>query len=498
MATLGQNAFQTPTALNQFQAIQNGANKNTLVSQLFAGKPMTAPLTTSTPQVIAAASKVTSPNAPTNTATPFNGGATPNGLFNGASAPVPPNTGYGTNDAPMSVLPPQAPTNQPVTSHSVTDAAGNTTTQKYDTSATNTDANTAPPITPTPTPPSQNNLNTATSGLFNTASGNTALGQAGNAVTQKYEDLINPILRGTTGQEIGDRSTGTQQVGEGNAQLAAAAGGALIQGLTNQENAELAGTGQALTAQSQQANALNQAGALSTPNNQFLQVPYSNQLLDSQGNPVNGGGTTGTLPAAAQSFVNSLATQVQNGQMTRDEATSQLAAYGTAGLQALNTALGSGFNTNASNASAATTATGQQIQTAADSTNKALDTLSSSFSALNGLQTGGIPLTNSIAQWIGSNLGDSALTQYKTNLADARSQLIGVLNSSGGTPTGNESTANQYLPDNMTPAQFTQNVGTVQNPGIVRQLIAQKVASFTGSGSQTNSNASSTNPLGWY
>src|SRR3954465_6470079 len=111
MATIGQNAFQTPTALNQFQAIQNGANKNTLVNQLFAGKPMTAPLTTSTPQVIAASSKVASPTAPTNTATPFNGGSAPNGLFNGASAPVPANTGYGTNGAPMSVLPPSAPTN---------------------------------------------------------------------------------------------------------------------------------------------------------------------------------------------------------------------------------------------------------------------------------------------------------------------------------------------------------------------------------------------------
>lgn len=146
------------------------------------------------------------------------------------------------------------------------------------------------------------------------------------------------------------------------------------------------------------------------------------------------------------------------------------------------------FNTNASNASAGTTAVGQQIQTAAQATNQALDTLSTLFNNLSPLQTQGIPLTNSLANWVGSALGSQALSQYKTNLADARSQLIGVLNSAGGTPTGNEATANQYLPDNMTKAQFDANVGTAKNPGIVRQLVAQKVSSFTGSGTQTQNN----------
>ncbi len=177
--------------------------------------------------------------------------------------------------------------------------------------------------------------------------------------------------------------------------------------------------------------------------------------------------------------------------MTRDIAEGELNAYGPAGLQALNSALGSGFNTNASNASAKTTAQGQQIQTAADSTNRALDTLSTAFNSLPAVQTGGIPLTNSVAQWIGANMGDAALQTYKTNLADARSQLIGVLNSAGGTPTGNEATALQYLPDNMTVSQFNQNVGTAQNPGIVRQLVQQKVGAFTTSGQQ-NQNANLT------
>ena len=232
-----------------------------------------------------------------------------------------------------------------------------------------------------------------------------------------------------------------------------------------------------------------------------IQVPYSNQIIQ-PGMLGQTGGTTGQLPQDAQTAVQSYAQQVKDGSMTRGDAESRLSAYGIAGTNALNEALGTSFNTNASNASAVTTAVGQQIQTAAHATNQALDTLSSLFNNLSPLQTQGLPVTNSIANWIGGALGSQALSQYKTNLADARSQLIGVLNSSGGTPTGNESTANQYLPDNMTKAQFDANVGTAENPGIVRQLVAQKVSSFTKSGLQnqtptgTTGGATITTPSG--
>jgi hypothetical protein len=173
--------------------------------------------------------------------------------------------------------------------------------------------------------------------------------------------------------------------------------------------------------------------------------------------------------------------------MTRQDAESRLSAYGVAGTNALNAILGPNFNTNASNASAQTTATGQAIQTAATATNSALDTLGSLFENLSILQTGGIPLTDSIANWFFNKMGQTGLTQYQTALSDARSQLIGVLNASGGTPTGNEATAMQYLPDNMTAGQFQQLVGTAQNPGTARQLVQQKVSAFTNSGTQNSS-----------
>jgi len=320
------------------------------------------------------------------------------------------------------------------------------------------------------------NLTNQYSGAKGTMGAGTNLAEFGGEQGMLQNQYINNL----TGLQAG-----LTNILQGNAQQQAAYTGA--------GNVANATAGAATSQQSTQQSGLNNAAGLISP----TQVPYSNQYVSPMtGQPVNGGGADGTamsqLPAQAQSAVQSYAQQVQNGSMTRADAEGRLSAYGIAGTNALNEALGSGFNTNASNASAGTTAVGQQIQTAATSTNKALDTLGSAFANLNLAQTAGIPATNSISNWIASQFGDAALQQYKTNLADARSQLIGVLNSSGGTPTGNEATANQYLPDNMTKQQFDQNVGTQQNPGIVRQLIQQKVSSFTGSGQQngtTNTNS---------
>jgi hypothetical protein len=358
------------------------------------------------------------------------------------------------------------------------------------------------------------NYNTANQGLLNATAGNQQYqDNAANIANTAGQQISNIGQIGARG-EAGYLTTGTSPVGEGNSAVLVQSTAAQQQAVSQGANMQLAGNAQGLTGQLQQEQGYNQASGnaltgqgqgISGLNNAAgnttpVQVPYNNQYISpTTGQPVSGGGaTTGTamsqLPQQAQDAVNSYAQQVQSGAMTRADAESRLSAYGVAGTNALNEVLGSSFNTNASNASAGTTAVGQQIQTAATATNQALDTLSSLFNNLSPFQTQGIPATNSLANWVASALGDQALSQYKTNLADARSQLIGVLNSAGGTPTGNEATANQYLPDNMTKAQFDANVGTTQNPGIVRQLVAQKVSSFTGSGSQ-NSSGSTTG--GW-
>ena len=217
-----------------------------------------------------------------------------------------------------------------------------------------------------------------------------------------------------------------------------------------------------------------------------VQVPYSNQYINPQTGQSVGGGSAGQLPPDAQNVVNTYAQQVKSGTMTRADAESRLGAYGVAGINALTNALGTDFNTNASNASAGTTQQGQQLQTAANATNQALTTLQSLYNSLPTTSTTGIPGVNAAGNFVEKLLGSSALTTYKQTLADARAQLQGVLTASGAaTPTGAESAAMTYLPDNMSPDQLKQAIGNVQT------LIQQKVKSFTNSGNQSNSSSGS-------
>lgn len=253
-----------------------------------------------------------------------------------------------------------------------------------------------------------------------------------------------------------------------------AALGAGYQGATNL-------LGAANTQQGLQQSGLGTAASLTMPQ----QVPYSNQYLNPlTGQPIGGGGA-GQLPQDAQNAVNSYAQQVQNGSMTRADAESRLSAYGIAGTNALNQALGPNFNTNASNASAGTTATGQQLQANATAANLALDKLQSDFGNLSWWQSKGFPFTNDIAQTLGNQFGASNTSTYTTTLNDARAQLQGILTASGAaTPTGAESVAKTYLPDGMTAQQLVAKVAAA------KALIQQKVSSFTQSGNQNSSSSS--------
>ena len=392
----------------------------------------------------------------------------------------------------------------PKTSAALAQYGYNTTTgQKNNPTPTST-----PTSTPITTPATTTPVGAGGAATGGSNTGSTGVNQGvliGNLANQSqtpsqgYTDAVNKY--GTiAGQLEALKSQEAQQTSDINQSGTWTSRAMGEQGQANIQNAATeAALGSQLTAQGNLVNAANTqqglqvtAGTNAANANAPMQVPYSNQVISPSTGQSVGGGTAGQLPQQAQDAVNSYAQQVKSGQMTRADAESRLSAYGVAGTNALNTALGTSFNTNASNASAGTTAQGQQIQTAAKATNDALDTLTGLFNNLSPLQTQGIPATNSLANWVAGALGSQALSQYKTNLADARSQLIGVLNSSGGTPTGNEATANQYLPDNMTKAQFDANVGTAQNPGIVRQLVAQKVGRFTGSGSQNGTSGSTT------
>lgn len=256
----------------------------------------------------------------------------------------------------------------------------------------------------------------------------------------------------------------------------------------SQEAAQQSALTNALTARGQTIGGLGTAAGLAAPQ----QVPYSNQYIDpTTGQPI-GGSSGGTgVNGSVQDAVSNIAQKVSSGLMGYDEGVQALSAYGQGGVNALQQALGPQFDVVNSNASAQartastvqTGTTGGQLTKSADSAEQALGKLEQDFAKLNTLQTGGIPLTNSIMNWIGQQFGQGALSAYQTTLADARAQLQGVLTASGGaTPTGAESMALTYLPDNMTPIQFKEKLEAA------RALVKQKVAAFTSS-SPTQSNA---------
>lgn len=288
-------------------------------------------------------------------------------------------------------------------------------------------------------------------------------------------------------QGISLSSSRGQQANIGQAATAelAALQGAVTNALASQGQQITAGTAANTGAQNQAGRATGAAesvmGAVAP------QFPGYNQQIIQPGmlgntNNQTGGTAMSQLPQQAQTAIQSYAQQVQSGQMTRGDAESRLSAYGVAGVNALNEILGTGFNTNASNASASTTAVGQQVSTFATSANAALDKLSTDFINLPDWQKMGIPGTIGIEQALGKFFGNDKLSTYQTTLHDARAQVSGVLATAGGmTPTSAGDTANAYLPDNMTKDQLAAKIAAVKT------LIDQKVQAFTTSGSQNTS-----------
>ena len=308
-----------------------------------------------------------------------------------------------------------------------------------------------------------------------------------NKINQQIEDAKAQMAKQTS--DINQSGTWTSRAlgeqGQANIQNAAtlSALGSQYQGAQQQ-------LGAANTQQGLQQSALGTAIGANAP----MQVPYSNQVISPSN--INGGGTgqVGQLPQQATDYINSLAQAVKEGRMTRGDAESRISTYSQPGLQALNTALGSSFNTNASNASASTTATGQQVNTFATSANAALDKLNTDFINLPDWQKMGIPGTIGIEQALGKFFGNDKLSTYQTTLHDARAQVTGVLATAGGmTPTSAGDTANAYLPDNMTKDQLAAKIAAVKT------LIAQKVQAFQQSGAQngTSGGNASGSGFGW-
>ena len=180
--------------------------------------------------------------------------------------------------------------------------------------------------------------------------------------------------------------------------------------------------------------------------------------------------------------------------MGYDAGVQALSGYGQLGLNALQQKLGSNFNIQQSNATAAaqgastlqTGTTGGILTKSAESAKSALTKLEQDFNNLSSLQVGGIPATNGIMNYIAGKFGQGALSAYQTTLHDARAQLAGVLTATGAvTPSGADSMANVYLPDDMTPTMLKEKLSAA------RALIEQKVNAFTNTSSNGNEGTTS-------
>lgn len=393
------------------------------------------------------------------------------------------------------------PKGQDVKSHTVTNVDGSTVSQTYHpTPQPLADQTTPGLLNPnakmqevnggspgTPAPQSQNSQSPTYPGLIGQIQqGASQPSQAYTDAVNKAQDVNHQLAQSRLNEAQGLANNANNPIPlefqQGRAQV-------MQNQYTQQQNA-LAGEYQGasnLVGAANTQQGLNQSGLLGAAGLAQPQLAGFNQQSF---NPLTGqfgsGGQSGSLPLEAQNAVNTYAQQVKSGQMTRADAESRLSAYGVAGTNALTQALGQDFNTNASNASAGTTQQGQQLQTAASATNQALATLQTLYNGLPSTSSTSIPGINGVSNSINSLLGSSALTTYKQTLADARAQLQGVLTASGAaTPTGAESAALTYLPDNMSPDQLKQAISNVQ------QLIQQKVASFTQSGQQNNATTNS-------
>lgn len=341
-------------------------------------------------------------------------------------------------------------------------------------------------------------------GLLNTASGENPAtgGEAGKAYqdavqeVRNIQDEYNKALAG-----LGDSGksayfqSGAGQVMQNqyNARLNAAQNKAsALQNLMSLQN----------TGVQTQQSGYNQAGTMGNNSQNLLQsglatvagqvanqptsynTPYTDPLT---GQVVGGGMAGGNL----QTSVSDIANKVKNGTMSYDKGVEALGMYGQAGTMALTTALGPDFNIQQSNAQAAaqgastlqTGTTGGVVTKAAEGANMALDKLQADFDRLSSMQTGGIPLTNGIANWIASQLGQGELSAYENTLHDARAMVGAVLQSSGASsPTGGEEMAKTLLPDNMTPTMLREKITAIKS------LIASKVQAQT---SQTPSTGTS-------
>lgn len=231
-----------------------------------------------------------------------------------------------------------------------------------------------------------------------------------------------------------------------------------------------------------------------------VQVPYSNQFVDpTTGQPI-GGGQSGQLPQQAQDFVTSLAQQVKSNALSRADAESKLSTYGPIGIQALNAALGSDFNTNVAGAQGSSaadlTTSASELQSQANGAEANFNLLAN-IAKQGGVNDGNVPILNTIQQNVAKGLASNeAVVNFKSILQSVRDQYAAILG--GGTVTdAGRAEALSLIPDNVSLSAL-QSVGQNLKSDAGNRIagIQNQVKSLTNSGS-SSSGSNSSSGFGW-
>lgn len=527
-----------PPTGSQWNAIQLGANNNSLVNQLYAGKPATQ-----TPPVTAASTAVKNQNAPVSSpAQPtYAGGTNAQGQGIGSIIPsgapttqlaTPPTQTFSTVNPNQNLVTPPTP---PATFSGIlgslygTSAGGSTQGQGI-TQNLNTTAQQGNPT-------EQN----AVGQTLNYGAGNIPLEQNAENISGNYSNQIAQTVQAANQGGVGMLTSGAlNPVALGRSNAIETAAGEQEQGLAAAEEQALAGNAQALTGQNQAAAAANEAagqantaqsniqsgeanagnlantaqanvqsgeaaaGALASPGNAYIQVPFNQQLVGADGQPIGGASGSGQLQSAVVNAIN----LIKSGSgYSNAIAAANLGQFGPQGTTALLNALGPKFNVNSSDADAAavaqninTSATAQttananavnsltgtvaDLSAARDSVANIANNLISQLATSNNLNPSNINAVNGLIQTIA---GQTSNPQYQTLL----NQMTDVVNtyaqilSPGANTDASKATA-QGLLNSLAQGSTVQQV--------VSGLDAQAQAKISGSQTALQNIKSGTNP----
>lgn len=342
----------------------------------------------------------------------------------------------------------------------------------------------APITSPNPTPQYPSGPDTSYGGLIGKLVGtvngsNSTVNDANSALTNFRQQMA---------QQVGDiRSEAIPLVfQQGRVQAVQTAN-------AGKEQALQQGVQNALTERGQNITGLGTAISAAAPQ----AVSYSNQYLNPQtGTPIN--------PQAGQDIASQVALHVQriqNNQETLQDAQSALGAYGLAGTNALQTALGSGFNVNtnagaASGQQTAATVPGtvnaqQQTQIAgyksAQQQGQNLASQASDLINTFGLNPSDLNAANGGIQRIAENTSSWQYKALNNYLADIASRYSQILTPPGGTATDTTRSVASGMLDNLASGTSLQKVLQTLDD----QANAVIAGVPTSSGSQGSSNSGS-------